>query len=91
MEQKNDNGAEKTLTTLATIILVVGSVLCLLCGLSFMILLVSHEYSAIVALLAAIPVLFGTLVTWSIMKVLANISLTLKDINKKLGKEPKAA
>ena len=87
MEQNIDNGAEKTLTTMASIILICGLAFVGLCGLSFLVLIADKNTTAFAPILIAIPVLFGTLVSWSVMKVLANISLTLKDINKNLEKE----
>lgn len=74
--QPIDNSAENTLTTIAKIVLLCGiivTVICLFTG------FVNPEGFVI-----AIMVLFSSLISWSLMKVLANISITLKEINQKI-------
>jgi hypothetical protein len=48
---------------------------------------VSWDPAAFIVLPSLVVALFATLVTWSVMKVLANMSMTLKDISKKLDEK----
>lgn len=89
-EEPSNNGAENTLTTIANIVLVCGILASLIC--LFTIVWVKNpaytyhdEYMFNPSGFATtVMILLSTLISWSFMKVLANISLTLKDINKKI-------
>ena len=85
MEENYNNSAEKTLTTMASIVLICGIIVCVILGLAFLACVVGLSSYAFVMLASIAVVLFSTLVPWSIMKVLVNMSLTLKDISCKLA------
>jgi CHASE2 domain-containing sensor protein len=87
MKENFDNSAERTLTKMAKIILICGITCSALLGLCFIFLLVSWDPAAFIVLPSLVVALFATLVTWSVMKVLANMSMTLKDISKKLDEK----
>lgn len=89
MKENFDNSAERTLSTLATIILICGIISCVILGLAVLLMLADGNPYAFVILVSIAVVLFSTLVPWSIMKVLANMSLTLKDISNKLDSPTK--
>ena len=78
--------AEKTLKVFAKITLVLGIV-----GASLVFGLISSlgaydfgPFALIIALLVAIVVLVGAVITWALLKVFADISITLKEINAKI-------
>lgn len=88
-EESSNNDAENTLTVIANVVLVCGIIASLIC--LFTIVWVRnpaytyHEYMFNPSGCATtIMILISSLISWSFMKVLANISLTLKDINKKM-------
>lgn len=84
-----DNSAEKTLIMIANIVLVCGIIATIVC--LFSIVWVedpSWTYRTKYmfnpsGFVTTIMVLFTSLISWSFMKVLANISITLKEINTK--------
>ena len=85
-----DNSAENTLTTIATIILVCGIVATVVCFfyLSFYRVTsygsIRHDEFYPAGFGTTIEVLAGTLISWAGLRVFANISKTLKEINSKL-------
>lgn len=90
-EESYNNDAENTLTVIANIVLVCGIIASLIC--LFTIVWVrnpTYPYSKEYYMLnpsgcaTTIMILISSLISWSFMKVLANISLTLKDIHKKM-------
>lgn len=73
-----DNFAEKTLTIIATSVLCVGIICTIIC------ICVFCANKNFVGLVVLIGLLVLTLTTWSLLKVIANISKTLKEINFKI-------
>lgn len=89
-ETTPNNGAENTLNTIAYIVLGFGILASLIC-LFTIIWIRDPQYQYIertifnpTGFVTTIMVLFFSIISWSLMRVLANISLTLKDINKKI-------
>lgn len=89
---KLENGAEKTLSTIATIVLVCG-IIATVISLCTIVWIQNPSYTYIEdkifspsGFITTITILFSSLISWSLLKVIANISLTLKDINNKLNK-----
>ena len=93
-EKKTNDGAEYTLKLIANVILVAGIIATLICLFT---LVFSEEpspgyrYATDTAFNASgfvttVMVLFATLISWSTMHVLANISSTLKEILKAINK-----
>lgn len=84
--QKVDNSAENTLLTIATIVLICGIIASVVCFCSMVIIEdPSYHYSKHymfnpAGFATTIMVLLSSLISWGLLKVLANISLTLKDI-----------
>lgn len=79
------SGAEKTLTMLAKIILIFGILATMIFIMLFIYALSDYDdEEATVFLICSISILFGTLITWSTMRVFANISITLKEILNKI-------
>lgn len=76
---ETDNRAERTLGGIATLFLVLA-ILAVLAGVCFLLSEYIYGLLAFVISLLSFVVLLGA---WAKMKVLANISLTLKDINSK--------
>lgn len=88
-----DNSAENTLSVIANIVLVCGVLATLIClftivfvknpdylGLDFQ---SKHIFNA-EGFVSTIMILFSSLISWSLLKVVTNISITLKEINKKI-------
>lgn len=76
---------ENVLSVLSVIILVCGILATLICA--FTITTIETRYDTEfnpAGFGITISILVGSLISWSIMKVLANISITLKEIYKKL-------
>lgn len=92
-EKKNENSAEKTLATIADIILVVGIIVTAICLFTLCFVEVPKSmYStetkfSPTGFATTVMILFSSLISWSVMHVLANISLTLKELNGKIKKE----
>lgn len=85
-----DNSAENTLATIATIVLIFGIIASLVCLFTLTSIEVGyHKEFNPAGLGYTVMVLMSTLISWSVMKVLSNISLTLKDINGKIKGEEK--
>lgn len=88
--QKVDNSAEVTLLTIATIVLWCGIIASVICFSTMVIIKdPSYHYHTKYIFNSAgfattIMVLFSTLIGWGVLKVLANISITLKSINSKI-------
>ena len=94
-EKKNENSAETTLATIADIILVVGIIVTVICLFTLCFVEVPKsmystktEFSPS-GFATTVMVLFSSLISWSVMKVLSNISLTLKNLNSKIKGEEK--
>lgn len=92
-EKKDENSAEKTLATIADIILVVGIIVTVICFFTLCFVEVPKsmystktEFSPS-GFATTVMVLFSSLISWGVMKVLSNISLTLKELNGKIKKE----
>ena len=85
----SDN-AENVLKVVADIILVIGIIATIVCFFALCFETEKHYYSkdethlSFSGFITTFMVLFSTLISWSVMKVLVNISLTLKDIDKKI-------
>lgn len=89
-EQPIDNSAESTLTIIAVIILILGIIATLICACTLM-FVQNPEYHYIdkkifnpAGFATTVEVLAGTLITWASLGVFVNISITLKEINKKI-------
>lgn len=93
-EKAINNEAENMLSIIANAILIVGLLSTLICAFTICFITgVKPGYTYVketvfnpTGFATTITILFSTLISWSVMKVIANISLTLKDINKKLDK-----
>ena len=83
-EKKDENSAEKTLSNIADIILVVGIVVTIICLPT--VCFADEEFSP-TGFTTTVMVLFSSLISWSVMHVLANISLSLKELNGKIKTE----
>lgn len=91
-ETKVNNSAEETLTTVAFTILVLGIITTVICFFSICFvetLKPGYEYVTEkkfnpAGFATTVMIFFTSLISWSIMKVLANISLTLKEMNQKM-------
>ena len=91
-EKATDNSAENTLTTIANIILVLGLISTLICAFTIcFVTALKPGYNYVtettfnpVGFATTIAILLSSLASWSIMKVIANISLALKEMNKKI-------
>ena len=84
---ETNDSPEKTLDILAYIVLVLGLVITVMCLFAFA--LQKTSYSAHVefnesGLVITLVTLLSTLITSSVMHVIAEISRTLKEINKKM-------
>lgn len=88
--QKVDNSAENTLITIAYIVLGCGSVATIICMFTMVVIEdPAYHYDTKymfnpAGFATTIMVLLSSLISWGIMTVLANISLTLKDIKGKM-------
>lgn len=81
--------AEQVLSVLSVVILVCGILATLICALTITTIETDYPTSYDTEFNPAgfgitVSILVGSLISWSSMKVLANISLTLKEIYKKL-------
>lgn len=91
-QRQDDNSAENTLSIIATVVLVSGLIASFVCLVTLTSIEVGyHKEFNPVGLGYTIMVLMSTLISWSVMKVLSNISLTLKDLNSKIKGEPQSA
>lgn len=87
-QETNEVSAEKVLSVLSVIILVCGVLATLICA--FTITTIKTGYPSYdtefnpTGFGITVSILVSSLISWSIMKVLANISITLKKIYKKL-------
>lgn len=87
-----DSSAEDTLKSIADIILICGIIATVLCGFNLIYIeQVKDGYSYTTekvfspyGFVTTVAILLSSLVSWSIMRVLAVISLTLKDMNRKI-------
>lgn len=84
VEKKEDNEPEDTLNNVADIVLYVGTIVPIL---AFFIICFNTEDSTsrIVSLVIACGIVLATIIARASMKVLVNISLTLKEIKKSKG------
>lgn len=81
-------GAEIFLSGLATFILVAGCIGCLILLIIGFSLLGGRSYEeaiGIYCLLSVIPALLSVVTTWALLRVIANISNNLHDINRKIN------
>lgn len=76
---KNDTSAERVLSAVASIILISGIIATIICLIAFF-----NDVDNPVSLGISVAILAGTLINWSVMKVIVNISINLKEINKKI-------
>ena len=97
------NGAENAITLIANVILILGIIATVICALTTIFVGTPQiDYTAYgkvtvetakefnpYGLALTLIILFSTIMQWAFMKVIANISLNIKDINKKLGKVDK--
>lgn len=87
-----DNSAENTLSVIANIVLVCGIIATVIClftivfvdnpdylGLDFQ----SERIFNVEGFVSTFMILFSSVISWSLLKVVANISITLKEINNK--------
>lgn len=84
-----ESGAENTLNSFAVLVLIFGiisSIICLISAFSGRDYYGRPEFN-IMGVVYAILSLIPSLLTWSLMRVFVNISLTLKEINKKIKTE----
>ena len=89
-----NNAAENTLTAIATLVLwlgIIGTIFCLFTLTTIKVVDPSYTYSLHFetvfnpgGLAISVGVFISTLISWSLLKVVANISMTLKEINSKL-------
>lgn len=85
-----DNSAENTLSTIATIILICGIIATIVCFFYLTFYRVTsygsirHDEFNPAGFGTTVEVLAGTLISWACLRVFANISKTLKEINSKL-------
>lgn len=89
--QEVDNSAENTLIFIAKLVLFCGIVASFICLITLTFIDTSGPYSSIpriefnpTGFATTITILLSSLISWSLLKVLANISLTLKDIRNKM-------
>ncbi len=88
--QKVDNSTENTLIIIANIVLVCGIIATIICIPTMVVIKdPSFHYTTVymfnpTGFATTIVVLLTSLISWGFMKVLANISLTLKDIKDKM-------
>ena len=75
------NNAEKTLNILANVVLICGILASVVCLFS---MIGGERVFNPSGLATTLLIFFSSLISCCLMKVLANISLTLKEINKKL-------
>ena len=84
-QPKISSGAEKTLIMLAKAILICGILATMIFIMLFIYALSDYDNEeATIFLICSISILFGTLISWSTMRVFANISITLKEILNKI-------
>ena len=91
-KQKVDNSAENTLINIAKIVLTCGIIANIICLFTLAFIedpKAGYSYRTETVFnpsgfATTIMVLLSSLVSWGILKVLANISLTLKEINSKI-------
>lgn len=92
--QNTSNAAENTLNTIAAIVLwvgIIGTIFCLFTLTTTKVVDPTYHYSIHYdtifnpsGLAISIGVLLSTLISWALLKVIANISITLKEINSKI-------
>ena len=85
---KDDSNAENALRAIAGIILALGIIATIICaftitytneGVYFV-----EKKANIDGIITTITILFTSVVSWALMRVIADISTTLKEINKKI-------
>jgi len=90
-ENSSGNSAENTLKGIAAIVLILGIIATIICFSTLCFVEKGHYVSRIEFSAAGLVPTFATLLTslaaWAVMRVLANISLTLKDINSKIKRQ----
>lgn len=93
-EPHSRTGAEKAMYILSNISLVLGIILTFICAYKLVFMEVPHYdyYRGMTTttefrwegLIATLFVFASTILTWAVLRVQANISMTLKEINKKI-------
>ncbi len=87
-EKATNNSAENTLITIANIVLVLGILATFICIITIVFVKNSEYETKHIfnpsGFVITLMVLFSSLISWGFLKVLANISLTLKDMNSKI-------
>lgn len=93
-EQNSDNSAENALSVIANIVLwvgIIGTVFCLFTLTTTKVVDPTYKYSIHYdtifnpgGLAVSVGVLISTIMSWALLKVIANISKTLKEINSKM-------
>ena len=93
-EPTSNNAAENTLNVIAGIVLwvgIIGTIFCLFTLTTTKVVDPTYHYSIHYdtifnpsGLAVSIGVLLSTLTTWAVLKVIANISISLKEINSKI-------
>lgn len=85
------NGAENAMTIFANLILIFGLIATVICAFTQIFVDVHQMYGinttkefSPLGLFLTLGILFNTIMLWTFMKVVANISLNIKDINNKL-------
>lgn len=84
---RTDRSVEKTLSVLATVVLVIGIIAAVVCLFIASFCIFGDSYSRTIAYTlfsSAVGAIFVSLLWWGILRVLANISNTLKDIKEKM-------
>lgn len=81
---KKNRGAEDTLSIIADIVLVLGIIGTVVSLFTLALEGENHNEFNPMGFAITFSALLSTLISWSVMKVLANISLTLKGINRKI-------
>lgn len=79
-----NNDIEKALIVIANIVLALGIITDVLCFFKMVYTYTTHYTFDSSGFITTIMVLFSSIISWCLMRVLANISMTLKEINKKM-------
>lgn len=83
-ESGSNNDIEKALTVIANIVLVFGIIAAVLCLFKMVFTYTTHYTYDPSGFITTIMVLFFSIISWCLMRVIANMSMTLKEINKKM-------
>jgi len=75
----DDSKAESILSIVAYWLLIIGIAAAL-----FVLFAFAHEHFLMVGVVYSIVILISSVVSWAVLKVFVNISMTLKEINNKI-------